>query len=247
MKWTIYKVFIEFVTTLLLFYALVLFFFFDLETCGILSSSTRDQTHSLCTRGWSRNHWDHQRSSKCQIFNDNTDSSYLLERVAFWPLYHIFSHSCFKKCILRPAELGQYSQLLAERDWMPQGISGSMLVWGRGMGDVEDRKCRGLTFPPVCTDAWSYLAETGTGSLRFMSWNRKSCLWKVAMRKKQQACLASVCVFVYVCVHFQKAYEKWENPASLTRSPVNPSHPQLSSVQLNTELEALSRAYHKNW
>ena len=31
----------------------------------------------------------------------------------------------------------------------PQGISGSMLVWGRGMGDVEDRKCR-VPHLPTC-------------------------------------------------------------------------------------------------
>ena len=59
-----------------------------------------------------------------------------------------------KEYILRPAELGQYSQLLAERDWMAQRISGSMVVWGRGMGDVEETgsvEC--LAFPPVCPDA----------------------------------------------------------------------------------------------
>ena len=133
----------------------------------------------------------------------------------------------------------------------PQGISGSMLVWGRGMGDVEDRKCR-VPHLPTCVH-WRMIlpSRNWNGEPQIHELEQETnaccCLWKVAMRKKQQACLASVCVFVYVCVHFQKAYEKWENPASLTRSPGNPSHPQLSSIQLNTELEALSRAYHKNW
>ena len=180
------------------------FFFFNLKTCGILSSSVRDQTHTLCTGGWSRNHWDHQRSSKCQIFNDNTESSYLLECFAFWPLYHIFSHSCLKEYILRPAELGQYSQLLAERDWMAQRISGSMVVWGRGMGDVEETgsvEC--LAFPPVCPDAWSYLAKTGMGSLKFMSWNRKQMI-VVAFEKlpweRSSRLVLQACVYLCMCV-----------------------------------------------
>ena len=76
-------------------------FFFDLEACGILSFLMRDQTHTPHIAGRSLNHWDHQKSSKCQIFNDNTDISYLLECFAFWTLYHIFSHSCLKIYFLK--------------------------------------------------------------------------------------------------------------------------------------------------
>ena len=50
---TIFKVFIEFVTILLLFYVLVSW---PGGMCG-LSSSARDQTHTLCTGRWSFNHW----------------------------------------------------------------------------------------------------------------------------------------------------------------------------------------------
>ena len=42
--WTIIKVFIEFVTTLLLFYVLD----FGYEACGNLSFLTRHQTHTPC-------------------------------------------------------------------------------------------------------------------------------------------------------------------------------------------------------
>ena len=53
LMWTIFKVFIEFVTILLLFYVLVLW----LWGMGDLSSLTRDQTCTLCVRKGSLNHW----------------------------------------------------------------------------------------------------------------------------------------------------------------------------------------------
>ena len=51
--WTIFKVFIEFVTRLLLFYVLV----FWPRAMWDLSSLTRDQTHTLCNGRGSLNHW----------------------------------------------------------------------------------------------------------------------------------------------------------------------------------------------
>ena len=52
---TIFKVFIGFVTTLLLGVFVAFFFFFF----GVwnLSSLTRDQTHTLCIGRWSLNPW----------------------------------------------------------------------------------------------------------------------------------------------------------------------------------------------
>ena len=48
---------------------------------------------------------------------------------------------------------------------------------GEGWGDAaETGSVECLTFPPVCTDARSYLAETGMGSLEFMSRNRKKMI-----------------------------------------------------------------------
>ena len=51
--WTIFKVFIEFVTILLLFYVLV----FWLRGVWDLNSPTRDRTHTPCTGRRSLNHW----------------------------------------------------------------------------------------------------------------------------------------------------------------------------------------------
>ena len=51
--WTIFKVFIESVTILLLFYVLV----FWLQAMWDLSSRTRDQTHTPRTGRQSLNHW----------------------------------------------------------------------------------------------------------------------------------------------------------------------------------------------
>ena len=50
---TIFKVFIEFVTSLLLFYVLVPW----LQGIWDLSSLTRDETHTLYTGKQSLNHW----------------------------------------------------------------------------------------------------------------------------------------------------------------------------------------------
>ena len=52
--WIIFKVFIEFVTILLLFYG---FGFFWLPYMQDLSSPTRDQTHTPCFGSQSLNHW----------------------------------------------------------------------------------------------------------------------------------------------------------------------------------------------
>ena len=51
--WTIFKVFLEFVTILLLFYTSV----FWLQGMWDLRSPTRDRTCTLCTGRWSPKHW----------------------------------------------------------------------------------------------------------------------------------------------------------------------------------------------
>lgn len=53
LMWTILKVFIEFVPTLLVFYVLVFWHRSMLD----LSSLTSDQTHILCIAKWNLNHW----------------------------------------------------------------------------------------------------------------------------------------------------------------------------------------------
>ena len=53
LMWTIFKVFIEFVTILLLFYVLV----FWSQGMWDLSSPTRDRTHTPCIGRQSLNHW----------------------------------------------------------------------------------------------------------------------------------------------------------------------------------------------
>ena len=53
LMWTIFKVFIEFVTILLLFYVLL----FWLRGMWDLSSPTRDQTRNRCIERRSLNHW----------------------------------------------------------------------------------------------------------------------------------------------------------------------------------------------
>ena len=52
--WTILKVFVEFVTTLLLFYV---FWIFWSRGLGDLNCLTRGQTHTPCIGRWSLNHW----------------------------------------------------------------------------------------------------------------------------------------------------------------------------------------------
>ena len=61
LMWTIFKVFIEFVTILLLFYVLV----FWLRGTWDLSSLTRDQTHTRCIGRRSLNHWSAREVSLC--------------------------------------------------------------------------------------------------------------------------------------------------------------------------------------
>ena len=69
--WTILKVFIEFVITLLLFFMFLVFFFFFFLPQGLqdLCSLTRDQTFSLCIRGQSLNHWTTREVPVCFILN----------------------------------------------------------------------------------------------------------------------------------------------------------------------------------
>ena len=64
LMWTIFKLFSEFVTILLLFYAL----FFWLWGMWDLSSLTRDQTHTLCVGRWSLNHWTDREVPSLETF-----------------------------------------------------------------------------------------------------------------------------------------------------------------------------------
>jgi len=80
LMWTIFKVFIEFVTILLLFW----FWFFGQEAWTILVSSlTRDQTHTPCIGRSSLNHWT-TREVPCLhiILKQGVSTSSLL---TFWP------------------------------------------------------------------------------------------------------------------------------------------------------------------
>ena len=52
---TIFKVFIEFVTILLLLF--FIFWFFNHEACGILAPGMRDRLCISCIVRWSLNHW----------------------------------------------------------------------------------------------------------------------------------------------------------------------------------------------
>ena len=65
--WTIFEVFIDFVTVLLLFYVLFLFFFW-LRGMWDLSSLTRDQTHTPCIGRQSLNHWPTRKSPMLSAF-----------------------------------------------------------------------------------------------------------------------------------------------------------------------------------
>ena len=69
--WTILKVFIEFVTTLLLFYVLV----FWPQGMWDLSSPTRDQTLTPCIGRPSLNHWTTREIPKVFL---NTNSNAIL-------------------------------------------------------------------------------------------------------------------------------------------------------------------------
>ena len=64
LMWTIFKVFIEFITILLLFYVLV----FWPRGMWDLSSPTRDRTRIPCIVKWSPNHWT-TREVPCPIFS----------------------------------------------------------------------------------------------------------------------------------------------------------------------------------
>ena len=63
LMWTIFKVFIDFVTTLLLFYVLV----FRPQGMWDLSLLTRDCTHGPCIERWSLNHWTTRFWTPCQF------------------------------------------------------------------------------------------------------------------------------------------------------------------------------------
>ena len=63
--WTIFKVFIEFVTILLLFYVLA----FWPRGMGDLSPTTRDGIHTTCIGRQSLNHWTTREVPQAFFFN----------------------------------------------------------------------------------------------------------------------------------------------------------------------------------
>ena len=83
LMWTIFKVFIEFVTILLLFYVLV---FWPRGTWD-LSSSTRDRTHTPCIGRWSLNHQTAREVpwGSCISFSANT-----IANVLCYPFFFFF-------------------------------------------------------------------------------------------------------------------------------------------------------------
>ena len=87
----IFKVFIEFVTTLFLFYVLV----FWLQGMGDLSPLTRDQTHTFCIRRWNLNHWTSRKIQKtfisiCMV-RVITNRKYWLKRKFFYISFPVYT------------------------------------------------------------------------------------------------------------------------------------------------------------
>ena len=96
--WTIFKVFIEFVTILLLFYVWV----FCWQGMWNLSFLTRNQTHTPCIERWNLNHWP-AREVPTEILIDTLCS--------YYQHFHWFSSFQFSRSVvpdsLRPHGLQQ--------------------------------------------------------------------------------------------------------------------------------------------
>ena len=75
--WTIFKVFVEFVTILFLLYVSV----FQPQGMWDHSSPTRDQTCSLCTGSWRPNHWTAREVPQYIILTGFLERSFWLPRV----------------------------------------------------------------------------------------------------------------------------------------------------------------------
>ena len=82
--WTIFKVFIEFVTILLLFYVLV----FWPPGMWDFTSPTRNQTHTLCIGRQSLKHWATREVciQLCSLLNKYFLSDYVIQSTQFWVL-----------------------------------------------------------------------------------------------------------------------------------------------------------------
>ena len=80
--WTIFKVFIEFVTILLLFYVL----FFWLQGMWDLSCPTRDRTCTSCIGGQSLNHWTTREVPELDILNGSyMDMNFISIKMLYKP------------------------------------------------------------------------------------------------------------------------------------------------------------------
>ena len=109
LRWTIFKVFIDFVTTLLLFF---MFWFFWPQGMWDFSSLARDQTCILCT-GRSRNHWTirevPQSSFKVNSILLNSPEVVHFQMFSFFPSEYYRSKNLIKswhipKCCTAPSQ-----------------------------------------------------------------------------------------------------------------------------------------------
>ena len=80
LMWAIFEVFIEFVTTSLLFY----FFVFWPPGTWDPSSPARDQTHTPCTKRWSLNHWTiREVPGSLALISCSADALYSIRRLEY--------------------------------------------------------------------------------------------------------------------------------------------------------------------
>ena len=129
--WTIFKVFIEFVTVLLLFYVLVFWW----RGMWDLSSPTRDWTHTPCTARQSLNHWTTMEVPNAAIS--------LLEIYPEEIIKQVYKNT--NKC--RASLVAQWLRIRLPM----QGTR----VWGLVR---EDPICHGAT-KPMCHNYWACVLE----------------------------------------------------------------------------------------
>ena len=88
--WTIFKVFIEFLKSLLQYCFCFMFWFFWPWDMWNFSSLTRDQTHAPCIGGWSLNHWTTRDGpriysfKKCEVPSNSFQSDRTNKQQGLW-------------------------------------------------------------------------------------------------------------------------------------------------------------------
>ena len=123
LMWTIFKVFIEFVTVLLLFYVL-LFWPWGMWD---LSSPARDWTHTPCIGRWGLNHWTTREVPLCVFW-----------RAKWWSL----TYQCLLAETTLPTTVGKnFSSMFFSRCLIPLGYTFRSVIhfelilcmmWGKG-------------------------------------------------------------------------------------------------------------------